>query len=61
MCINGIWVFVYELVKDVFVEKLLVCIGKMVLGDLFDLEIYVGLLISEGYMWYVFDYIEKGK
>jgi betaine-aldehyde dehydrogenase len=61
ICSNGTRVFVHADVVDRFLEKLVVRVKKMTIGDPLDPATHVGALISQDHMEKVLGYIEAGK
>ena len=61
ICTNGTRVFVEDEVHDAFMEKLLLRVAKMKVGDPMDPETTIGALISETHLKKVMSYIEAGK
>lgn len=50
-CCCGIeWIYVYESLYDVFVEKVVVIVCGYIFGNLLDFEIMLGLMV---YKWFV--------
>jgi betaine-aldehyde dehydrogenase len=61
ICSNGTRVFVHADIVDRFLEKLVVRVKKMTIGDPLDPATHVGALISQDHMEKVLGYIEAGK
>ncbi|WP_346838689.1 betaine-aldehyde dehydrogenase [Microbulbifer sp. SAOS-129_SWC] len=60
ICTNSTRVFLHEKIKDRFVEKLLVRVARLRLGDPLDPDTDVGPLISAEHLQNVLGYMKKG-
>ncbi len=61
VCTNGTRVFVHRTLYDAFLEKLLIRVRKIKVGDPLNPETQMGALISERHMEKVLGYMEKGQ
>lgn len=61
ICTNGTRVFVHESVREAFIEKLLVRVEKLKLGNPADGDTDMGPMISPAHGKLVLEYIEAGK
>jgi betaine-aldehyde dehydrogenase len=61
VCSNGTRVFVHRSVKAAFLERLVVRVERMRIGDPLDPDTQVGALISAEHMHKVLGYIERGR
>lgn len=61
ICSNGTRVFVARSVHDVFLEKLLARVKKLIIGDPFQPATQIGALISKTHQEKVLNYIQQGK
>jgi betaine-aldehyde dehydrogenase len=61
VCSNGTRVFVHQIIKAKFLDKLAARVARMTIGDPLDPKTQVGALISEEHMNKVLAYIERGR
>lgn len=60
ICSNGTRVFVARAIQDVFIQKLLSKVNKLVVGDPFHEQTQIGALISRDHLKKVSDFIQLG-